>query len=285
MEKNGVYMIRNSVGKKGVNKKSDVQLVQEALNRSVTQPQQLLKIDGIVGLLTIAAIERFQKNIVGMPKPDGLVDVDGKTWPKMVRYLVDSPPQKTRDFQLFPAPQKSEATPTVLNHSKKIAWGNKVTGAFKDKVIQVCVHLDTSPDYLMSCMAFETGGTFSPSIKNTAGSGAVGLIQFMPKTAKALGTTSEKLEKMSAVEQLDYVKKYLNLYRSKLKKLEDVYMAILYPAAIGKPLTHTLFEDGNKTYTQNKGFDVNKDKKVSLKEISSKVRAMYEKGLTKGYLG
>lgn len=134
-------------------------------------------------------------------------------------------------------------------------------------------------------MAFETGGTFSPSIKNAAGSGAVGLIQFMPKTAKALGTTSEKLEKMSAIEQLDYVKKYLNPYRSKLKKLEDVYMAILYPAAVGKPLTHTLFEDGKKTYTQNKGFDVNKDKKISLKEVSSKVRAMYEKGLSKGYLG
>lgn len=278
-------MIRSSVGKKGVNKKSDVQLVQEALNRSVTQPQKLLTIDGIVGLLTIGAIERFQKNIVGMSKPDGLVDVDGKTWPKMARYLVDSPPQKTRDFQLFPETQESNTATTVSTQSKKIAWGNKVSGAFKDKVIQVCVHLDTSPDYLMSCIAFETGGTFSPSIKNAAGSGAIGLIQFMPKTAKALGTTSEKLEKMSAIEQLDYVKKYLNSYRSRLKKLEDVYMAILYPAAIGKPLTRTLFEDGNKTYTQNKGFDANKDKKISLKEISSKVRAMYEKGLSKGYLG
>jgi hypothetical protein len=251
----------------------------------LTQPQSLLKIDGIVGLLTIGAMERFQKNVVGMSKPDGLVDVNGKTWPKMARYLVDSPPQKTKDFQLFPEPQASDAAKTALNQSKKIVWGNKVTGAFKDKVIQICVHLDTSPDYLMSCMAFETGGTFSPSIKNAAGSGAAGLIQFMSKTAKALGTTSEKLEKMSAIEQLDYVKKYLNPYRSPLKKLEDVYMAILYPAAIGKPLTRTLFEDGNKTYTQNKGFDANKDKKISLQEISSKVRAMYEKGLIKGYLG
>lgn len=107
----------------------------------------------------------------------------------------------------------------------------------------------------------------------------------MPKTAIALGTTTEKLEKMSAVEQLDYVKKYLTPYRNKLKKLEDVYMAILYPAAIEKPASHTLFEKGTKTYTQNKGFDTNKDKKISLKEISSKVRSMYEKGLSKGYLG
>lgn len=278
-------MIRSSVGKKGVNKKSDVQLVQEALNRSLSQPQKLLKVDGIAGLLTIGAIERFQKNIVGFSKPDGLIDVDGKTWPKMARYLIDSPPQKTKDFQIFPETQVLDIPSITLNQSKKIAWGNKVSGAFKDKVIQVCAHLDMPPDYLMSCMAFETGGTFSPSIKNAAGSGAIGLIQFMPKTAKGLGTTSEKLAKMTATEQLDYVKKYLNPYRSRLKKLEDVYMAILYPVAIGKPLTHTLFEEGSKTYTQNKGFDANKDKKISLKEISSKVRAMYDKGLSKGYLG
>jgi len=82
-------MIKNSVGKMGVNKKSDVLLVQEALNRSITQPQKLLKVDGLVGLLTIGAIERFQKNIVGFSKPDGLVDVSGKTWPKIARYLVD----------------------------------------------------------------------------------------------------------------------------------------------------------------------------------------------------
>lgn len=136
----------------------------------------------------------------------------------------------------------------------------------------------------MACMAFETGVTFSPTIKNAAGSGAVGLIQFMPRTAKALGTT-EKLEKMSAVEQVDYVKKYLTPYKSRLKKLEDIYMAILYPAAIGKLTNHTLFEDGNKTYTQNKGFDKNNNKKISIKETSSKLRLIYEKGLSEGYLG
>lgn len=278
-------MIRNSVGKKGTNKKSEVQLVQEALNRSVLRPQKLLKVDGIVGPLTISAIERFQKHIVGFSSPDGLIDVDGKTWGKLARYLIDSPPQKTREFQVFPDRKRLETAVTTSNQSKKIAWGKKVSGTFKNKVIDICTHLDISPDYLMSCMAFETGGTFSPTIKNASGSGAIGLIQFMPKTAKALGTTSENLAKMSALEQLDYVKKYLSAYRNKLKKLEDVYMAILYPAAIGKPITHTLFEEGSKAYAQNKGFDKDKDKKISLQEISSKVRSMYEKGLSKGYLG
>lgn len=277
-------MIRNSVGRKGVNKKTDVQLVQEALNRSIIRPRELLKVDGIAGLLTIGAIERFQKDIVGFLKPDGLIEVDGKTWRRLSKYLIDPPASKSHGIQ-----QDSETKGTSRiahqDQNRKIAWGKKVTGAFKNKIIQIGAQLGVSPDYLMACIAFETGATFSPSIKNAAGSGAVGLIQFMPKTAKALGTTSEKLAKMSAVEQLDYVKKYLTPYRNKLKKLEDVYMAILYPAAIGLPLTHTLFEDGNKTYAQNKGFDKNNDKKISLKEISIKVRAMYEKGLTEGYLG
>ena len=41
---------------------------------------------------------------------------------------------------------------------------------------------------LMAVMSFETGGTFNPGIRNAAGSGATGLIQFMPSTAAGLGT-------------------------------------------------------------------------------------------------
>jgi hypothetical protein len=58
-------------------------------------------------------------------------------------------------------------------------------------------------------MAFETGGTFSPSQKNAAGSSVIGLIQFMSTTAKNLGTSTSELAKMTAVEQLNYVEKYL----------------------------------------------------------------------------
>jgi hypothetical protein len=48
---------------------------------------------------------------------------------------------------------------------KKIAWGAKVPAEFKLKAIQVATNLGVSPDFLMACMAFETGETFSPSIK------------------------------------------------------------------------------------------------------------------------
>jgi membrane-bound lytic murein transglycosylase B len=173
-------MIRNSVGRKGVNKKTDVQLVQEALNRSIIRPRELLKVDGIAGLLTIGAIERFQKDIVGFLKPDGLIEVDGKTWRRLFRYLIDPPASKSHGIQ---QDSETKGTPHITHQdqSRKIAWGKKVAGAFKNKIIQIGAQLEVSPDYLMACIAFETGATFSPSIKNAAGSGAVGLIQFMPK--------------------------------------------------------------------------------------------------------
>jgi hypothetical protein len=163
--------------------------------------------------------------------------------------------------------------------------GAKVTPAFKKKVVKIATGLGVSPDYLMACMAFETGGTFSPSIKNAAGSGATGLIQFMPSTAKHLGTTVEALAKMDAVQQLDYVESYFKLVRKSIRTLEDVYMSILYPAAVGRAADSSLFTKGKKTYEQNAGFDSNKDGIITPAEISVKVRAMYTKGLTKGYKG
>jgi peptidoglycan hydrolase-like protein with peptidoglycan-binding domain len=280
-----IMLLKNSVGRKGVNLKPDVKLIQQALNRAVHIPYALLTVDGILGPLTIAAIDRFQRDALGFSKPDGRVDAGGKTWGGLKKYLVDSPSKKTAMFSLFPGPLTDDPKSEPKITSKKIAWGAKVSGAFKNKVIQICEFLDMAPDFLMSCIAFETGETFSPNIKNAAGSGATGLIQFMPNTAKSLGTTTEKLAKMTAVEQLDYVKKYFMPYRNRLKKLEDVYMAILYPVAIGKPITHVLFAEGKKTYSQNKGFDANRDGKITLKEISTKVRQKYEKGLGKGYLG
>jgi hypothetical protein len=99
----------------------------------------------------------------------------------------------------------------------------------------------------------------------------------------------EKLAAMTAVQQLDYVEKYLRLQMKRQKKslstLEDVYMAILYPAAIGSDRNSTLFAKGSKEYTQNAGFDKNKDGKITPAEISTLLRAKYEKGLKPGYFG
>lgn len=168
---------------------------------------------------------------------------------------------------------------------REIAWGLRVSPRFKSRAIEISDELGIVPDYLMSCMAFETGETFSPSIKNAAGSGATGLIQFMPSTARALGTTIGDLEVMGATEQLDYVRKYFLPKKGRLKTLEDVYLAILYPAAIGKAPDSALFLQGTELYRQNSGFDSNKDGVVTPAEVSAKVRDKYNLGMREGYRG
>src|SRR5205823_1065916 len=56
--------------------------------------------------------------------------------------------------------------------NNSLAWGNKVSPAFADRVRQIGANLGVDPNSLMAIMAFETGETFSPSIRNAAGSGA-----------------------------------------------------------------------------------------------------------------
>ncbi|WP_035277965.1 transglycosylase SLT domain-containing protein, partial [Desulforegula conservatrix] len=165
-----------------------------------------------------------------------------------------------------------------------LAWGNKVSPEFRVKVKEIAERLETDPNWLMAAMAFETAETFSPSIQNAAGSGAVGLIQFMPATARSLGTTTDFLGRMQPEEQLYYVGSYLKPYKGRLKTLEDVYMAILWPAAIGKPLNHVLFKKDDpkapKRYLQNKGLDFNKDGVITKAEAAEKVLRKLQTGLT-----
>src|SRR5687768_14499863 len=73
--------ISESVGKLGRNLTEDVRTVQELLNNHIARlaPLQRLTPDGKIGPRTIEAIEAFQKRVVGLLKPDGLVEPKGRT--------------------------------------------------------------------------------------------------------------------------------------------------------------------------------------------------------------
>ena len=147
-----------------------------------------------------------------------------------------------------------------------------VSQAFKDKVLRIAADLDMNPNFLMAVMSFESGHSFSPSKRNAAGSGAVGLIQFMPATARALGTTTAELAAMTAEDQLDYVAKYFAPHRGRLRTIEDTYMAVLWPKAIGKGLDFVLWERGTVQYRQNSGLDIDRDGRITVLDASDKVR-------------
>ena len=144
--------------------------------------------------------------------------------------------------------------------------------AFLVKLVQVAKAIGANPSHLATVIAFETGKTFSPSIRNKAGSGATGLIQFMPSTAKRLGTTTDALAGMSAVNQMDYVYAYLKPFAGRIGNLDNLYLAIIYPNAIGRDPNDVIFSSGSTAYEQNKGLDRNGDGSITAGEITSAVK-------------
>jgi hypothetical protein len=128
-------------------------------------------------------------------------------------------------------------------------------------------------------MAFESAETFSPDVRNRV-SGATGLIQFMPSTATRLGTSTDELARMTAEEQLDYVAKYFEPYSGRIGTVEDLYMAILWPSAIGRPNDFVLFKSPSIAYAQNAGLDQDKDGAVTKTDAAGPVIAKLKKGAT-----
>lgn len=172
------------------------------------------------------------------------------------------------------------------DQAKALAWGSKISEHARVKVFDIAREMGMQADHLMSAMAFESGESFNPAMKNGAGSGATGLIQFMPATAKEMGTTTAALAAMTVERQLDFVRAYFRPYKGRLKTLEDVYMAILWPAAIGQPDSYPLFDERTRPthYRQNSGLDVNADRIVSKAEAAAKVRAKLLKGVKPPYV-
>lgn len=189
---------------------------------------------------------------------------------------------------LEPAPPVDPKRPRLL------CWGAKVNKDFRESVFWIEEQLGLNADNLMACMAFETGVTFSPSVKNSASS-ATGLIQFMEYTVDwmvkqypALGrmaTNTKELASMGAVKQLSWVYYYFKSYADRGLKLSewdlaDTYMAILLPNMIGKPLdAHMAW--GQDAHKVNRGLDTNRDGVVTKGEAAKKVQQMLELGRMK----
>lgn len=80
---------------------------------------------------------------------------------------------------------------------------------FYPKLVQIASELGMKPEDIIAIMASESG--INPGIPNQAGAAAIGLIQFTPGTLKGLGYDKHWKEfgNVSAEDQLDYVKKYI----------------------------------------------------------------------------
>jgi peptidoglycan L-alanyl-D-glutamate endopeptidase CwlK len=76
---NQSIFIRRSVGKGGVNQRADVRVIQTQLNAQMPPGMKKLVVNSTSGPETIDSIRSFQKLVVGLRRPDGRVDPNGKT--------------------------------------------------------------------------------------------------------------------------------------------------------------------------------------------------------------
>ncbi|RBL92750.1 peptidoglycan DD-metalloendopeptidase family protein [Chitinophaga flava] len=190
---------------------------------------------------------------------------------------------------------------------ESLVWGSRVSCAFRKKVINIAQKLQADPNHLMTCMAFETGGSFLPHLlsgyrpANTPapeaitdkqlGKHAVGLVQFTGtgidhlNSRWKLDVSKRKLVRMTAEEQLKYVYFYLLEFKGKLNTLEDFYMTILKPEGTGKSEQYVVFSEaldermGKQWYEKNQGLDFNNDTIITKKEVSIIIHKKYTEGL------
>ena len=169
---------------------------------------------------------------------------------------------------------------TTNNDAKdlKETWKNKkpnLTDEFYDKVVEISKRIKCDPNDLMGVMNSESGldHTATNSI------GATGLIQFVPDTASWLKTSTEELKSMSAVEQLDYVEKYLIAMKKEAGFTTDAQLslgdlsALVFLPKYAK--NNVLTRDGEKYYSANIALDTNKDNKITKSELAARVRNNY----------
>ena len=74
---------------------------------------------------------------------------------------------------------------------------------------------------------------------------------------------------------MDWVLKYFKagpVRKVSSPSLEDMYMAILWPVAVGKSIDYVIFKGGTKAYSQNSGLDIGKKGYITKGDAATKVR-------------
>jgi hypothetical protein len=156
------------------------------------------------------------------------------------------------------------------------------SGAFRSALAEMALGLGLDPSYIAAVMAIETGRTFSPSIQNPFTS-ATGLIQFMPATARAMGTSVDELRRMSAIQQLEYVRDFFRPHVGRIRPNVpgDYYLAVFYPAYIGREPSTVIFSAGEDGYAQNVGLDRNADGVITVGDVTGTVDGVVASAATR----
>ncbi|MFK7923861.1 MAG: transglycosylase SLT domain-containing protein [Bacteroidia bacterium] len=189
------------------------------------------------------------------------------------RFFDPDPTPNPMEYVTMRSP---EERPQQLYLLEKAAEHITNLDAFEAKVRDVSQMLDVPPEWLMAVMYAESA--FDPGVANHQGSGAIGLIQFMPATAESLHVSAERLKRMDAVQQLEYVYLYLQQIRERngdFDSLTDLYLSILYPKARKQDYCYTLYAKPTIAYRQNSVLDEDKDGRVTITDIDRRMKRLF----------
>jgi predicted Fe-Mo cluster-binding NifX family protein len=228
-------------------------------------------------------------------------------------------PLKTGEPDKNPKEEKEENNGVCVCKDYDLIWGNKVNCDFRKKVIQICKSLwpdkyKEMANGLMAVMKVETSSSFKANQimgkelqdintlskddfflykkDGTKTSRAVGLIQFTQAALVQIGEFTNgsgfdklhevklKFAKMGEIKQLDYVKKYFEAAKDKIKSPEDIYLHVFAPSGVGKKDNFVLYEKGTDEYSQNKSVDEenNNDGEIQRSEILGRYKTSFDEG-------
>lgn len=98
----------------------------------------------------------------------------------------------------------------------------------------------------------EKESAWNPAATNPT-SKATGLIQFMPSTAVMLGTTVDKLRKMSRAQQAPYVQAFFDKVNQTAARVGDVYLMVFMPGYTTADDDVIISDDPDIVWQQNPG--------------------------------
>jgi len=145
------------------------------------------------------------------------------------------------------------------NSNKKLKFINKLLNEneqlFNDssmtRIYNISERHNIEPEWVILTM-------FKESRINTKAvnpfSNATGVLQWTPRTARYLGTSTSEIKEMSFYQQLKYVDKYIKMVNKShlINSYEDFYLAVFYPKALGKDLNYVIAGKNSLVSKQNK---------------------------------
>lgn len=120
--------------------------------------------------------------------------------------------------------------------------------------------------------------SWNPKARN-AQSGAIGLAQWLPSTARNLGVDPSAIPGMTIPEQLALLVRYARkVARGKsLDRPVDMWLLLFAPKHIGAEHPKVLFARGTTAYAQNSGLDFDRDGKITVDDMARTLDVRTEK--------